>query len=74
MDVTARHLFCSGRSFFMCRIDLTDEGHAHAKEAVAVVFRWGVTHSMLSMRMASDSFYLSGAVAQELPSATSCQT
>ena len=29
----------SGRSFFMCRIDLTDEGHAHAKEAVAVIFR-----------------------------------
>lgn len=31
----------SGRSFFMCRIDLTDEGHAHAKEAVAIVFRYG---------------------------------
>ena len=30
---------CSGRSFFMCRIDLTDEGHAHVNEAVAVVFR-----------------------------------
>jgi insulysin len=29
----------SGRSFFMCRIDLTDEGHAHAQEAVAIVFR-----------------------------------
>lgn len=32
---------CSARSFFMCRIDLTDEGHAHVKEAVAVVFRSG---------------------------------
>ena len=30
---------CSGRSFFMCRIDLTDEGHEHVREAVAVVFR-----------------------------------
>lgn len=31
---------CSGRSFFMCRIDLTDEGHAHAALAAGVVFRW----------------------------------
>ena len=48
MDVTARHLFCSGRSFFMCRIDLTDEGHAHAQEAVAVVFRWGATQHVVN--------------------------
>ncbi|PSC73920.1 Zinc-peroxisomal [Micractinium conductrix] len=30
----------SARSFFMVRIDLTDEGHSHAKEAVGVVFRY----------------------------------
>ena len=29
----------SSRGFFMCRIDLTDEGQAHAAEAAGVVFR-----------------------------------
>ena len=33
--------YCSARGVFMCRIDLTDEGQAHAKEVVAVVFRCG---------------------------------
>lgn len=31
---------CSSRTFFMCRIDLTDEGQAHVGEAVGVIFRW----------------------------------
>ncbi|KAL4858339.1 Insulin-degrading enzyme-like 1 [Chlorella vulgaris] len=33
------HLLGS-RTFFMCRIDLTDEGQAHVGEAVGVIFRY----------------------------------